>query len=229
MAEFSEQTQGGRESGAGLDEISELQERLARIDSLIQHAAELAVQQAGRAGEIQAALEAAIEEAGLTQQDVILAGYVPDDVLPALYAACRLFVFPSFHEGFGLPVLEAMAAGCPVITSLVSSLPEVTGDSIFAIIAEETGLIGSTVVIMAFVALIFLGLKVSQNAPDVFGTNLALGITSWIGLQALINIAAMVALVPLTGIPLPLISYGGSSIVIALLGLGILVNISKQA
>lgn len=107
-------------------------------------------------------------------------------------------------------------------------LPEVTTDSIFAVIAEETGLIGSTVVLLAFVALAFLGLKVSQNAPDIFGTNLALGITSWIGLQALINIAAMVALVPLTGIPLPLVSYGGSSIVIALLGLGILVNISKQ-
>ncbi len=108
-------------------------------------------------------------------------------------------------------------------------LPEVTTDSIFAVIAEETGLIGSTVLILAFAMLVFLGLKVSQNAPDVFGTNLALGITSWIGLQALINIAAMVALVPLTGIPLPLISYGGSSLVIALLGLGILVSISRQS
>lgn len=72
-------------------------------------------------------LEAAIEEAGLTQQDVILAGYVPDDVLPALYAACRLFVFPSFHEGFGLPVLEAMQCGTPVVGSNVSSIPEVIG------------------------------------------------------------------------------------------------------
>ena len=70
MAEFSEQTQGGRESGAGLDEISELQERLARIDSLIQQATELAVQQAGRAGEIQAALEAATSEVQLQEGEV---------------------------------------------------------------------------------------------------------------------------------------------------------------
>ncbi|MBI2349499.1 MAG: hypothetical protein HYV05_12710 [Deltaproteobacteria bacterium] len=70
MAEFSEQTQGGRESGAGLDEISELQERLARIDSLIQQATELAVQQAGRAGEIQAALEAATSEVQLPEGEV---------------------------------------------------------------------------------------------------------------------------------------------------------------
>ena len=70
MAEFSEQTQGGRESGAGLDEISELQERLVRIDSLIQQAAELAVQQAGRAGEIQAALEAATSEVQLQEGEV---------------------------------------------------------------------------------------------------------------------------------------------------------------
>ncbi|MEO7465632.1 MAG: glycosyltransferase family 1 protein, partial [Sphingobium limneticum] len=72
-------------------------------------------------------LEAAIGEAGLTQQDVVLTGYIPDDVLPALYAACRLFVFPSFHEGFGLPVLEAMQCGTPVIGANVSSIPEVIG------------------------------------------------------------------------------------------------------
>lgn len=72
-------------------------------------------------------LERAIEDAGLTQQDVVLTGYVPDDVLPALYAACRLFVFPSFHEGFGLPVLEAMQCGTPAVGSNVSSIPEVIG------------------------------------------------------------------------------------------------------
>lgn len=107
-------------------------------------------------------------------------------------------------------------------------LPATTTDSIFAVIAEELGFVGGSVVIIAFLLFIWRGIKIAQEAPDEFGRLLAVGITAWIGLQALINLAAMVALVPLTGVPLPFISYGGSSLVLALTGTGILLNVAKQ-
>ncbi len=106
-------------------------------------------------------------------------------------------------------------------------LPAVTTDSVFAVIAEETGFIGSLVVVLAFLLLIWRGIKIAKQAPDDFAQLLALGITSWIGLQAMVNLSAMTNLVPLTGIPLPFFSYGGSYLVINLLGIGILLNISK--
>lgn len=106
-------------------------------------------------------------------------------------------------------------------------LPMATTDSIFAVIAEETGFVGSTLVILLFLFLIYRGIKIAQRAPDVFGQLLAIGITSWIALQFFINLAAIVVLAPFTGIPLPFISYGGSSVLITLLSMGILLNISK--
>jgi len=107
-------------------------------------------------------------------------------------------------------------------------LPAVMTDSIFAVIAEELGFIGGVLILLAFLVIIWRGFKIAQQAPDHFGQLLAVGITSWIGLQALINLSAMVALVPLTGVPLPFISYGGSSLIVTLAGVGILVNISKH-
>lgn len=107
-------------------------------------------------------------------------------------------------------------------------LPETMTDSIFAVIAEELGLVGGLALILLFLYLGWLGLDSAVNASHEFGSNLAIGITTWIVLQAFINIAAMVALVPLTGIPLPFISYGGSSLSLLLLASGILVNVSKK-
>lgn len=107
-------------------------------------------------------------------------------------------------------------------------LPEVSTDSIFAIIGEEIGFLGAALVIIVFLALIAKSLKIAANAPDKFATLLASGMIAWIGIQATVNFAAMVALVPLTGIPLPFISYGGSSLVIALASMGIILNISKH-
>lgn len=107
-------------------------------------------------------------------------------------------------------------------------LPAVTTDSIFAVIAEELGFVGATVLIISFVLLVCRGFKIARTAPDYFGQLLATGIISWIGVQVLVNLAAMVVLVPLTGIPLPFISYGGSSLLLSLIGAGILVNISRQ-
>ena len=101
-------------------------------------------------------------------------------------------------------------------------------DSIFAVIAEELGFVGSIVLLFAFALFIFRGYKIARRAPDKLGMLLASGITFWLGLQAMLNIAANVALVPLTGIPLPFISYGGSSLLVTLIGVGILLNISKQ-
>jgi len=108
-------------------------------------------------------------------------------------------------------------------------LPEPVGDSIFAVIGEELGMIGTTVLILLFVTLAIRGIKIAKNAPDMFGRLVATGITMWIILQAFINISANIALVPLTGIPLPFISYGGTSLIFLMSAIGILLNISKQA
>ena len=110
-----------------------------------------------------------------------------------------------------------------------SFLPEASTDSIFAVIAEELGLIGGLVIIALFIYFVVRALKVARYAPDTFAKTLAVGIAAWIGGQAFLNIASMVALVPLTGIPLPFISYGGSSLVMILAACGILLNISKFA
>jgi len=106
-------------------------------------------------------------------------------------------------------------------------IPMATTDSIFAIIAEEIGFVGAMVVVLLFLVFIWRGLKIAKEAPDEFSKLLAVGITSWIGLQALLNFGAMTALIPLTGIPLPFVSYGGSSLVLSLVAVGILGNISR--
>ncbi|MBI2009645.1 MAG: putative lipid II flippase FtsW [Candidatus Chisholmbacteria bacterium] len=107
-------------------------------------------------------------------------------------------------------------------------LPEATTDSIFAVLAEEVGFVGSLIVIALFLWFIYRGFRIAKNAKTPFNQLLAAGITTWVGFQALLNLAAMVALVPLTGIPLPFISYGGSSLVTVLTATGILLNISSH-
>jgi cell division protein FtsW len=107
-------------------------------------------------------------------------------------------------------------------------LPEVASDSIFAIIGEEFGFIGTTIIIVLFGLLIYQGLKIARDTNDLTGRLLAVGITSWIGFQFLTNVFAMVKIIPLTGVPIPLISYGGSSMLFTLSALGILMNISDH-
>ncbi len=107
-------------------------------------------------------------------------------------------------------------------------LPEASTDSIFAVIAEEIGFIGALGLIFLLGFYVFRALRISKNAPDDFSRYLALGIGSWVGIQTILNIASMTALVPLTGIPLPFISYGGSSLIMLMLATGILLNISKH-
>ena len=108
-------------------------------------------------------------------------------------------------------------------------LPEPVGDSIFAIIGEELGLVGCLFLLGLFIYLAIRALRIAKSAPDQFSRLMATGIVSWIIFQAFINIAAISGLMPLTGIPLPFISYGGTSIIFLLAAMGILLNISKYA
>jgi len=107
-------------------------------------------------------------------------------------------------------------------------LPQAHTDSIFAIIAEELGFIRASLVFLMFLLIGFRGYKIAKNAPDNFSKFLSIGITSWILIQAFINLASMLNLIPMTGVPLPFISFGGSSLIILLMATGIMLNISKH-
>ncbi|MDD3481276.1 MAG: putative lipid II flippase FtsW [Patescibacteria group bacterium] len=107
-------------------------------------------------------------------------------------------------------------------------LPEASSDSIFAVAAEELGFLGASLVLLLFLVVAAVGYKVAKKAPDAFSRLLAVGITTWISLQAIVNIFAMLSLIPLTGVPLPFISTGSSSTLVLMLASGILLNISKH-
>jgi cell division protein FtsW len=107
-------------------------------------------------------------------------------------------------------------------------LPEAHTDSIFAIIAEELGFIGAAAIIFAIAILAIRGFRIAKESSDVFGRLLATGITVWIIFQSFVNIAAMLSLIPLTGVPLPFISFGGTNLIVTLAAVGILQNISKN-
>lgn len=113
-------------------------------------------------------------------------------------------------------------------TQKLSWLPYGESDFIFSIIAEELGLIGAVLLLALFVFLIYRGIKVAATAPDIFGTMLATGIVTLIGLQVVVNVGVVTASLPPTGVSLPFISYGSSSLVIFMSMIGILLNISKQ-
>lgn len=107
-------------------------------------------------------------------------------------------------------------------------LPEPHTDFIYAVISEETGLIGATLVLLCFCVIAWRGMRTAMRAPDTFGALLALGITMMLVLQAFVNISVVLGLMPTKGIPLPLVSNGGSSMLINLLGVGVLLNISQH-
>jgi cell division protein FtsW len=107
-------------------------------------------------------------------------------------------------------------------------VPNAHTDFIFSILGEELGLIGEVVVLLAFGALIFAGIRIATRTTDVFGRVLAAGIVSWFGLQTLINLGAVTGLLPVTGVPLPFVSYGGSSLVVSLAAVGVLVSIARS-
>lgn len=108
-------------------------------------------------------------------------------------------------------------------------LPNAHSDFIFAIVGEELGLVGAFLVMVAFGVLLYAGIRIAMRAPDTFGRLLAAGITSWIGLQTIINLGAVTGLLPITGVPLPLLSFGGTALVVTLAGIGVLVSIARAS
>jgi cell division protein FtsW len=167
----------------------------------------------------------------------IAAGWLAIITFPHRLSRLMVFLDPGKDaNGGGYHISQALIAigsggifglGLGKSIQIYGYLPEASNDSIFAIIGEEFGLLGAVIVIGLFGIIVYRGIEVARKAPDMFGRLVATGITLIIMFQAFINIAAMLSLVPLTGIPLPYISYGGSSLVIMLFATGILFNISK--
>ena len=157
------------------------------------------------------------------------------------YRAERLSTFFDFNQSVQTSsyhvrqILIALGSGGLTGVGLGNSLqkygflPENTTDSIFAIVAEEVGFIGSALVIGVFVFIVLLGFRISSKARDNFGKLLGGGITILLAFQTIVNLASQTALIPLTGVPLPFISYGGSALIVNLSAIGILLNISKQS
>jgi cell division protein FtsW len=172
----------------------------------------------------------------------LLAGAVALGTLAIVAFPHRLSRFTEFlhpgrdASGSGYHITQALigigsgglfGVGLGKSIQIYGYLPEAPNDSIFAVIGEEFGLIGSVIIIGLFGLLVYRGLEVARKAPDSFSRLVATGLTLLFLFQAFINIAAMLSLVPLTGIPLPFVSYGGSSLVIMMLAAGLLFNISK--
>ncbi|MDH4346877.1 MAG: FtsW/RodA/SpoVE family cell cycle protein, partial [Thermoleophilia bacterium] len=138
-------------------------------------------------------------------------------------------------EGAGFQTVQAMIGiGSGGITGQglgqgiqkINFLPEAHTDMIYAVVGEELGLVGSTLLVAAFVAFAWAGFRVALACRDPFGKRLAAGLTTLVCGQAALNIAAVLGIAPLTGIPLPFVSYGGSSLLVLLAGVGILLNIA---
>jgi cell division protein FtsW len=157
------------------------------------------------------------------------------------YRRARLFSFLNpwqDAQGAGFQTVQAMiglgsggifGVGLGQSVQKANYLPEAHTDMIFAIIGEELGLVGAAAVIAAYCAFAYIGLKIALGCKDPFGKRLAAGLTVLVCGQAAINLAAVMGLAPLTGIPLPFVSYGGSSLVVALASVGILLNIAGDA
>ena len=122
-----------------------------------------------------------------------------------------------------------LGVGLGKSTQKFGPLPAAHTDGVFAILGEELGLLGCMLLISAMAVLIWRGIRTALSARDSYGFLLAIGITCWLGFQALINLGVIVAVLPFTGMPLPFLSYGGSSIAITLFGIGILLGVSRDA
>jgi cell division protein FtsW len=147
----------------------------------------------------------------------------------------RVFLDPWAHASdtgyHTIRGLEALAAGGLFGTGLGNhnlTVPNDFNDFIFSVIAQELGFVGGIVVIGLFAALAWAGIRTAMRAPDTFGGLLAAAITAWISFQALINIGVVLALVPVTGITLPFVSQGGSSLLVSFAAMGILLSISRE-
>ena len=156
------------------------------------------------------------------------------------FRLARIYSFIPFDKSSGVDTwqtrqgLYAIGSGGLFGVGLGNStqkylyISEPQNDFIFAVLAEELGFVGCAAVIILFILFIWRGIIISMKAPDMFGSLFAVGITSLIGLQAMINIAVVTSSMPVTGIALPFFSYGGTSLIILLCAVGVLLNISRQ-
>jgi len=159
----------------------------------------------------------------------------------APYRLNRLLVFlnPEVDPmGIGYQIKQAIIAvgsggifgqGLGMSSLRFGFLPHSMSDAIFAIFAEEAGFVGAAILILLFLIFLWRGFKIAKISQDKFSQLSALGITAWICLQGFINIASMIEILPLSGTPLPFISYGGSALISELIGVGILLNISRSS
>jgi cell division protein FtsW len=162
-------------------------------------------------------------------------------LMGAAYRRRRLFAFLDPWKdplGDGFQIIQSLIAvgtggvfgrGLMAGVQKLFSLPEPQTDFIYAVIGEELGLIGTTAVLICFCVIAWRGLRIALRAPDQFGALLALGLTTMVAVQAFVNICVVIGLMPTKGIPLPFVSFGGSSLLINLLGMGILLNVSQHA
>jgi cell division protein FtsW len=169
-------------------------------------------------------------------------------VPPTIYVLMSADYRVKRLTSFMCPECDPMGAGFQLLQSLIAIgtggvsgkglmagvqklfyLPEPHTDFIFAVIGEELGLVGTTLTLLAFLIITWRGVQVAARAPDRFGAFLALGLTGMIAVQAFINLSVVVGLMPTKGIPLPFVSAGGSSLLINLIGMGILLNVSQHA
>ena len=156
------------------------------------------------------------------------------------YRLDRLFTFLSAESdplGRGFQTLQSLIAlgnggifglGLGESRGKFFYIPESHTDAIFAIIGEELGLVATATILILFASLMVRGYQIAQQSNTQFGFLLATGITTWIVLQALLNIGGITRMIPLTGLPIPLLSYGGSSLLVLMLAIGILANISRN-
>ncbi len=184
--------------------------------------------------------------AGLSLRYIGLSALI---AMPALYVLVGLVPYRRARVlAFLDPWADPLGSGFQVIQSLIAVgtggifgrglmeglqklrfLPEPQNDFIFAVIAEETGLLGALAVLLALVVIAWRGLRIAANAQDRFGAFLAIGLTTMMAVQGLINISVVLGLLPTKGLPLPFVSSGGSSMLVNLIGLGILLNVSQHA
>jgi cell division protein FtsW len=153
-----------------------------------------------------------------------------------------------FFESWLNPEADPLKSGLQLIQSLVAIgsggftgvglggsrakwdfLPNAHSDFIFAVVGEELGMVGATAVLIAFAVLLYAGVRIAMHAPDAFGRLLAAGIVAWIGLQSIINLGAVTGILPITGVPLPFLSFGGTALVVSLIGVGVLASVAMAS
>jgi cell division protein FtsW len=170
---------------------------------------------------------------------LLLAGWLTIVLEPYRFARLAVFINPfqdQLNAGFqSTQALYALGSGGIWGVGIGHSvqkflwLPEAHTDFIFAIVGEETGLIGTTLILVGFATFAVRGYRAALRAPDRLGLTIATAITTWVAFQALVNMATVTDTLPITGVPLPLISYGGSSVAMTLAAIGVLLNVASQA